>query len=572
MKLYNYIIMAMVAFCSLNASEHKPTLNTFVYENTAEENDAAEVIFMSEFKQEEPTLLPFAHSLSVAETFIQAAQMHGIDLSNLFKETDQSREIGEHISQLDKAMKLRFVIPRNKLGSLIQVLDCISFMPEQVGKISRSIHEKTKSDLVDSIPYFKKSDLDDSSEEQQIALFKLTPIDLLNSWMNTHFSQSENALIIALPKNSSAEVESISEAIQKMGGQWEVVEHETSSVNNDLESIQPADKGVVIDGKIYMDSPAWWQKKTTGYFTGGFLLVIGLFLLVPTYGFSCLLIGISGSLLLSQNYLSDPTVIEKLRVEIYENGFYYANKKQCIGVTLTPHERRQLFIEEICDRQSIVIHTISDFAGYYALNCYDYHSIEMRSFLYSAEREQLVLIQRNYLANVENVKDQVAKLEAELQIALIPFQILRDASVESAYSEYNNCAAVVLNNILVSEYNIAKAQVQELWRKSEITTERRDEMLKNLKEEFSTRKAPLKPLINQAETYLNQRLAEIQAQYSVHVVLCKNNMNYDGRIHMMENIKWDMTSYYSKELSAYIIEVVRPVIDNFPDFLDLRTK
>lgn len=571
MKLYYYIFTLMVAFCSLNASEGKPVLNTFVYENLTEDT-SIEVVFMSESKKEEPSLLPFAHPLAVTEAFIQSAEKHGTNLSNFFKETDQSREIAEHVGQLGKAVKLRFVIPQDKISSLIDLLGCINLIPQEAGNISLSVHEKTKNELASSIVFFKKSKLGDWSAEEQATLFNLTPIDLLNSWMNNHFNQTENALIIALPSNGLVEEEMISEAIQKMNDQWKIVEHQTRPVNADLESIAPADKGIVVDGRIFMDSPSWWQKQSTGYFAGGALLFIGLLLAYSSFGISLLLLGISGGLLINHTYLSDPKVIEQLRSEVYQNGFYYAHKKQCLSATLTPFERRHFFVEEICSRQELDIRKISDFAGYYALNCYDYHSIEMRSFLYSYERDQLLAIQRTYLANIENVQEQVARIEAELQLVIAPFQVLRDASVETAYLEYNNCTAVVLYNSLVAEYNKSKEYIDEIWRISEINTERREEMLRELDAEYAIKFATFEPLISQAKAYLNQRLAEINAQYAYHVALCKNNISYDERMNRMEHIKWDMTAFYSKELSAYVIGVMQPVTNDFPDFLDLRRK
>lgn len=567
-----FFVLALFATPFVVAEESKPKLNLYVYENRTEEA-TTEVLFMTEFQCQDPNVQPYARALGVAEVFAQSIAASGNDLHSFFKKTAQPRQLEDHLSQLDRTIKLRFILPNEKTNSLDVLLDAIQQMPAQIGNINRIIHEETKAALADSIHFFDSSDIDLVSEYLREQFFELTPNGMLNTFMKNNFPKSESFLIIAYPKNCGVTKEWVAKRISDLNVQWKVEKHDSEIAKSGLieKSIENADPGIVVDGKIYMDSPRFWHKQWFGMSLGIGLFVMGLFLLIPTFGISMLFLGIPGIIFLCHTYLSDPSVVEKMRRDIANTGFHYAYRKQCIEVILTPFERRELFVRDIFDRSANVVRKLYDFPAYYALNSYNFRSLEMREFLYREEVEQLTLFQSDYYRSVDKIEEKLKELQAELAALLVPFQVMRDAAVEAAYSEYNNCSAVVIHNLYIHEYEQDKNEVETEYRKGNISNSERDDVLKALTVELKEKLMVIESYIKEAENHLNNRLAVIKADYKISVIACKNSINYYARKENLKNIEWDMNSYYSELVSQYVMNQMNPHDNHFSDVLDLRT-
>jgi vacuolar-type H+-ATPase subunit E/Vma4 len=74
-----------------------------------------------------------------------------------------------------------------------------------------------------------------------------------------------------------------------------------------------------------------------------------------------------------------------------------------------------------------------------------------------------------------------------------------------------------------------------------------------------------------AEKMLKAYLAEIEAEYQMNKTKCKISINYEMRMASLNNIEWDMTSYYSDLLCNFVMTQMHPDENNFADILDLRT-
>jgi hypothetical protein len=573
-----YFFSLMLLLPSLGAAQElNPILNVYLYENRAEE-ESTEILFMSEFQSRDPSTQPFSSALGIAETFIQAASVNNSDLNTLLEETNQSQEIGDHISQLDRAIKLQFLLPKEKGVALISFLDIIEEMPAQIGKINPLVHERTKQNLAETTIYFDQPERGALSKELASQLFELTPHGMINSFMEKSFPENKNTLIIAYPKDGAAIATLVKEKILSFNDQWNIVDHQTApikSVDDTLvsKSIEKADKGIVIDGKIFMDSPHWWQKQRTGTFLGVGLLVIGILSTFFTFGIGLVIsipVAITGIVFLASSYLADPGVIENLRKEINKSGFHYGYKKQCIGIALTPFERRHFFVRDIFDRYGITPRKITDFASYYALESYNYKMVEMRDFLYIEENSQLSQFQADYRAYTSRVAQMIRDLDNELDTLLLPHQIMRDIAVESAYAEFNNSTSVVLHNLYIDQYENEKKHIKQMYKDNTITLDEKTEALNQLKEDLQNNLRPLAPYIQEAEEYLDYRLQEIKAEYKLNVIYCKNNINYDSRMQGLKNAKWNAMDYFSDLMSHYIMDRMNPNDSNFADRLDLR--
>lgn len=572
------VFLALFGSSLAVSAEEKPKLTIYTYEQEGEEG-STEVVFMTEFPENAPSTQPHAELLGVAETLQQSAAHIGKDLTAFFAETEQPHDISEHISQMDRAVKARFILPQeHSLSGMALLMDLIEQVPSEIGAIDRVIHEEMKSALLDSVDGFDRAVGGVASDALNQKLFAMAPLNASNHFMKENFSKAEHFLMIAYPKNHPEIKKLIDSKAEALKNRWEITQQKAASKVTSASSglvkkkIDKSSDGFIVDGKIYMDSPRWWQTQSTGTAVGVGLLITGIVLGIASFGLLFLAIGIPGIILLCQSYLADPSVVENMRQQIFKNGFHYANAKQCVGLTLTPYERRYLFIKEIFDRQPVYVTKISDFAAYYVLKSYNYNSVEMEQFLYSDEKGALKTFQSNFYQSLKGIDQRIKELKAELASMLIPYQSLRDTSTELAYYDFENNAYVLQKEIYAQEHEEAKKAINKEYQKSNLTLEERNTALKDIKKFFDQQIAALDPYIVAAEYQLELRLTEIDALYDAQVLSCKVAINYEGRMKQLENAEWEIVSHYSGLVVPYIMQVMNSRENSFPDFLDLRSK
>lgn len=573
MKSSIYFLALFGSFFA-SAEEVKPKLNIYVYEQQEEET-STEAVFMTEFSCQDPSMQPHVRMLGIAETLSQSASHQGKDLSTFFKETEQPREIKDHISQLDRAVKVRFILPESQAVDAMETLiGTIQNIPLEIGMIDQTIHEETKSNLANTIEFFDKSYRKVGSETLSKQLFEMMPVASSNEFMKENFSKAENHLIIAYPKGRTAIKKAVDEKIKSLNKNWDTKKHDVPKAKSGLiaKSIIQTPDAIVVDGKIYMDSPSWWQKQSVGNGIGIGFLILSILLIIPTFGISFIVMGIPGILLLCQSYLADPGVVEQMRSQISKYGFHYANTQQCIGLTLTPFERRYLFIKEIFDRHPVYVTRLSDYAAYYAIKSYNYNALEMIQFLYPDEKDKLSTFQRNFYHSLEGIEQQIQDIKAELSKMVLPYQVLRDIAVVMAQNEYENNPAVIQLELCYDQYEDAEKFIRNEFFDGRMTLSEQDEALGDLKDNLEDAIDTLESYIIAAENQLNNRLAGIQAQYDLNVLNCKIAINHDSRMKSLENGEWEIMAYYSNQATQYIMQVMDTRDNSFADILDLRSK
>lgn len=510
------------------SQDEKPKLHLYLYEQADDVN--TEVVFFTEFSCLDPIILPHVRALGIASAFAQAAAEANCELTQFFKETIQPRDLSSHISSMNKSIRLRFILPEHKIpASLSTLIDVITVMPTQIGNCDRSVLEETKEELIGVLPHFDNSEIH-TSELVVAQLFETLPLDSLNDFMKDNFLKGESHLIIAYPQASKQLIEEI---LTSLTSQWDVDNHsnahkrkvivKSSEEDAAAKAINKEGGSVIVDGKIYMDPPTYWQEEATARGSGAALLVFGILLMLFTFGLSFIVLGVPGIVLLCDVYLADPAVIERKRVEIFQHGYYYANAQQCVSLALTPLERRQLFVQDIYQRYPRYVKRIKDFAAYYALNVYNYKAREMKQFLYPEERAQLKQFQANFNSSLGGLDREIRNLKRELNNLLAPYRSLRDTEILYAQIRFN-----------ASQYGFND------------------------------------PNYNTAYSCFLMDLSLIQSRYNINKNNCKLAIHYDARMADLQNGEWTVYSHYSELVSQYIMQHMIPNDPNFADILDLR--
>lgn len=559
------ILMLSLSICSLScAEEEKPKLNFFTYEQPEGEK-TVEVVFSADFECNDPSVQPHARLVGVAETLTQAARKSGHELSSFFSETEQPQELKDHMSVQDKSVRVRFILPEEEAEKGIDtILSILAEMPSEIGKIESAVHEETKESFIDSFATAEKTVNQISSDSLRKKLFEMIPVDSQNQFMVQNFPKATCQLIVGAPENINVE-----EKLNLLNKSWELQETEEKPVPKTIENASP---GLVVDGKIYMDSPGWWNKRVNGVGVGIGLLLLSIILAAPSLGFSFIFVGIPAIFLLSHTYLADPAVIEQKRALIFQQGFPYAYSEQCVGVAITPYESRALFIKNIYDRHQVLITRITDFSAYNVLKSYNFNAREMKTFLYVDETDQLRAFQSNFQHSLNGLGQQIKDLKAELSSLLTPYRALRDNMVTSANYDYGNNPAVLQRELCLADHELDKKEINDEYYKGEINYDERKELLNELEEELKESLASLDFFIKQAEEQLERRLNEIGTQYELNVLTCKMSINYESRMKSLEKGEWDVLAYYSDQTAQYIMQTMGTRENAFADILDLRTR
>lgn len=570
----SYLLVFALVLCSFaGANEEKPKLNLCIYEQPTSD-EVAEVLFMTEFDCEAPSVQPLARTLGIAELWQQAATLQGKSLADFCENTRQPQNLVDHIAFLDKTVKVRFFLPADLFAdNLDTLLSIVNSIPAEVGNISSSLHEETKEQFAIAHATMEKSRWSVKSEQLNQQLFDMLPVATLNQFMKEHFPKAKCHLIIAYPKNNAASKQLIESKAEALKSHWNVQAQVTPKIKSALQAktVEIRSDVAVVDGKIYMDPPGRYGTKENGENLGWAFLIAGIVMGIFSFGISFLAFGIAGVVLLCQTYLTDPAVIERMRAEVLSNGYYYAHTQQSVGLTLTPFERRQLFIRDIFEKNHRPVFILSDMPGYYALNTYSYDAPEMKQFLYADEVVQLKAFQANYCHDLKNIGRGIKSLKADVALLTQPYRDLRDTSVMLAHHEFHSDSAVVQRDHLLENYENTKKQILSDYDNGSISYDEKQIKLAKADSDLDESMKGLEEALSAAEARIHAHLTEAKAAYDTNVA-SSNFFTHASQMKGLIDEEWQVNAHHCEAVSQYIMNNMNTRENSFPDFLDLRAR
>lgn len=332
----------------------------------------------------------------------------------------------------------------------------------------------------------------------------------------------------------------------------------------------------LVDGKIWMNPPNWINKSTNGRLFGAALTALGIgsLLLTPIAPFALPVLVAMGSLstatgvyFMSCSYLKDPDYVSSKRKEDLAQGFEHAYRNHRAGVTLTPHERRYLFL------QGMIYHptTLSKAPIVLLADLYDLTKPLLSELFLVEELGFLIQSKLYFTQNRNQYKILMDRLDQELSNMTAPYAAVRDNNLAHAQSvHYHNPFVTQKRNLkMMLEDNIE--HIESAYQEHKISLEERDQFIAEHKQAFqeSLKDAYLAAGLAQAEATLMQMEHEALINYDYQVAQCKLAMQYDLRMVQYKNGK-----------QALILEcdvALRKGLSNFPlslsslpDFVDLR--
>lgn len=342
-------------------------------------------------------------------------------------------------------------------------------------------------------------------------------------------------------------------------------------VDRSLDGVQT----IIIDGKILMNEPNWINKSSNGKFLGAILTAVGigsLILIASPLAPVALLVGslstATGVYFLSCGYLKDPCYVEAKRQMDLKYGFEYAYKNGRAGVTLTPYERRYLFLQEMVDHPEILSKDpILLLADLYLLSDPNFASI-----FYTNETDSLYQIKRDFIQYRNQYKILMQNIEQELLTITSPYTWARDDALNHAQYVYEQNYYVVTKQALKEDRDQKIEQIECLYASNEIDKEEREAYIRQEREYYEEviHNTHFQNGLQAAENTRFQMELEIQSNYQLQVELCKQSIQYYERMAMFENGQQSLIQLYN----GYLFGLLRnfPVYDPvFPDFLDLRS-
>lgn len=340
----------------------------------------------------------------------------------------------------------------------------------------------------------------------------------------------------------------------------------------------------ILDGKITMKRPGWWQTRWWGRWLGVslFLMAAGsvalgalVTIVAPYAAVACLLtMGSSTYYVVINPYLYDPHVVMEKRREDLEHGFKYAYLHGRAAYTLTPHERRTLFIKEICQGTHEQREKPSDFPINMLTDQIHLTDPIFTTLLYPCELKSLLNLRDQFIQARSQFWKERILIEEELARLLAPHEVIRDLRFDSARKCHEANPTVIRQRALQAERAKEIDEVWKKWRAGMISAIQRDASIEQIDTHYATLMGnPEDQLeLKRAWEELEAELQAILAQFKLAEENCKNMMHYNERMKNLEGGKWGLYQRYSD----WAVSLVRQFPENdsivFPDSLDLRKK
>lgn len=291
---------------------------------------------------------------------------------------------------------------------------------------------------------------------------------------------------------------------------------------------------VVIDGKIIMNRPSFFETRQfwngVAAACGLAALGIGAVVALATPGgqpiglaIACVPAFIGTGVYLIPNHYSDPIVIEEKRAEDLKYGFKHACQRGRAHLTLTPYERRNLFIASYSSRPMIDCMSLSQYPIADLVDIFRLESSTFTEMLHENERAVLWGITDEFLTHRNDLSFSKKLCQQELNELLASHQTLRDMALDQAEKIFNQ-------------------------RIAEANTEQEVEL---------------------AEECLDYEKKRILIEYEAWVIECKRLIHYDTRMAQIEAGAWSLYHYYS-EVFIDAVSRMTPGDPSFIDIVDLR--
>ncbi len=489
------------------------------------------------------------------------------EIQSLLHECRQDISPWAHIQVGPDMTTFTFRVPRDKEQYLKKMLNFVKQV-SQHPTLSGNALELAREDLLEMLLSQTPNDVRDQILAFMQLLFSFTQNQMIE-FFHAHYCPHLMKLMLTGPLDESEVEETILDIFGPLI-------RRTAPQNTVKQSIKPMGKTVVIDGKITMNDPSWAQTRWWGTLVAIFCGVIaaGCFFagsfFPPLIALGFLPLG-GAVYFYADPYLKDPVVIEEKRHEDLQKGFRYSYLKKRAGRTLTPFERRSLFIQEnsiAADPYPEEFHrfAIADLADIYRIN--DKIFVPM---LHPAEQDSLAEIKQAFILQRNDIKKAKKALNEELNKYLSTHQSLRDQKLDLARQNYESHPAVILMRQITEEWADV---ITELWKDFEsrlISEEVLEEYIDEANKTYETLLSDPELLagVQDAKEALDYQQQMILKDYEEAVQLVKMTINYDQRAAVIDAGKWALYTHYNIELINYVYKI--PGDDpSFPDFLDLR--
>ncbi|MBA2369107.1 MAG: insulinase family protein [Candidatus Protochlamydia sp.] len=331
----------------------------------------------------------------------------------------------------------------------------------------------------------------------------------------------------------------------------------------------------IVDGKIWLTNPNWINKSSNGHAYGALLSAIGIGAIALTISFvpavlpvalaAGSLTAFSGFYLLNCSYLKDPIYVEEKRQEDLKMGFAHAYRNNRAGITLTPYERRPLFLNQMINAQDS-LSSIVRLADHYDLS-----RAVIAELFSNEEMAFLVQTKLQFLQYRNQCNKLIENLDKELYNLTVPYANIRNNNLAHAKNVYHQ-------NVFVNQKIIWKKQLEENislidanYKNGHISLEKRNETIIEHKKAYqaSLNENSFAAGLAFADSSLTQMETDILITYDLQVSQCKQAMQYDLRKEQFKNGKETLTYQCDAALRQRLVDF--PLyIPSLPDYVDLR--
>lgn len=366
---------------------------------------------------------------------------------------------------------------------------------------------------------------------------------------------------------STSSQESISQPINQKEIAYPLLQHVDFIADNHT---------YVVDGKIWMNPPNWINKSTNGRLLGATLTALGIgsLLLIPIVPIALpalITMGsistVTGAYFMSSSYLKDPDYLSTKREEDLVKGFEHAYRHNRAGLTLTPYERRYLFLQSMANHPA----TLSKAPIVLLADLYDL-TTPLLSELFLVEELSFLIQSKLYFTQSRNqYKILMDRLDQELFSMTAPYAAVRDNSLAHAQNVYHHNPFVVQKTQLKMTLENSLERIEQAYQAHMISLKERDQLLDEHTQSFqkSLKDVYLAAGLAQAEATLMEMEQEALIAYDYQVAQCKLLMQYDLRMVQYKNGKQALTLECDIALRNSLVNF--PLfLPSLPDFLDLR--
>lgn len=491
------------------------------------------------------------------------------EILEILTKFDLNTETSEYLKANEFEYSLGFSMGTDSiesLGSILSLMQEIYFSP----LLSNEGIEQARQSLLTEY----------ASDEEQLIIKAITA-EQVRTYYKASYNPTMTQLIATNIQNPQEVLERCTELFgdaKEISIPLEKSKEDEILIFTDSLEYHSQSKAYVIDGKIWMDVPDWKNTHSTGKKVGvaclvGGAAILGLcffaFPLSPVVLGTGVFLGffntVAGAYFLISPYYKDPQYVEKARIEDLSKGYAHSYTKGRAGITLTPFERRVLFIQEM---------VYSPLCLYRLPILLLADSYQMNDPVFSdmfTPQEFVVLnnLKRNFITERNEYAFLRANLENELSILVAPFATIRDCALREAEELYNQNYYVKIQRNAKAEMENDIQGIEYDYRLGYITFYDQEERIEDAKESYNRKLSEIEDDLATASSELkrNQRLIEIA--FDAEVEICKRIINYNGRMALYESGEYVLIQHYDEllhnTLATFPIEM-----PSLPDHLDLR--